>query len=295
LYNISHNKKEHYLEIFSSNKNNYAKIHLDQGASLQELTLNKHTVIKNMSPLSYNKTYASSILFPFANRIENGRYIFNNKTYQLDLNVKEENNAMHGFVYNKTFMVVNKKTDKEFAQVTLEYNEINNTPGFPYLYHIKLDYTLKNSGLDLNVTVTNTDSKAFPYTIGWHPYFTSDNLENSSLEFVSSKKIKTNKNNITTKVEDIETIKSIKTLNKTLDHCWSLDNNNIVFKTPKYNLAINTPHKNNFLQVYTPPKLNTIAIEPTTGVSNSFNNKTGLEILKSNERFAIVWRLKIDK
>jgi len=37
--------------------------------------------------------------------------------------------------------------------------------------------------------------------------------------------------------------------------------------------------------VYTPPKLNTIAIEPTTGVSNSFNNKIGLNTLKANDTF----------
>ena len=53
-----------------------AKIILNQGASLQELTLNSVELIKDLEPLKYQDTYASAILFPFANRIENGKYVF---------------------------------------------------------------------------------------------------------------------------------------------------------------------------------------------------------------------------
>ena len=63
--------------------------------------------------------------------------------------------------------------------------------------------------------------------------------------------------------------------------------------TPKYRLKFNATGDNNFLQVYTPPKLNTIAIEPTTGVSDSFNNKIGLQVLKPNETYNIEWCIEI--
>jgi aldose 1-epimerase len=45
--------------------------------------------------------------------------------------------------------------------------------------------------------------------------------------------------------------------------------------------------------MYTPPKENIIAIEPTTGVSDSFNNKIGLQILKPKEMYNLNWSLEI--
>jgi len=48
------------------------------------------------------------------------------------------------------------------------------------------------------------------------------------------------------------------------------------------------------LQAYTPPRLNTIAIEPTTGVSDSFNNNIGLQTLEPNKEYRITWKININ-
>ena len=63
------------------------------------------------------------------------------------------------------------------------------------------------------------------------------------------------------------------------------------FKTPNYNLLISGSSKEAFLQLYTPNKANTIAIELTTGVSDSFNNKIGLKILNPNEAYNLNWNI----
>lgn len=294
MYIIKHNKAQNNIEISNSNATSYAKIYLDSGASLQELTLNGHAIIQDLSPLSYSKTYASSILFPFANRIKDGVYNFESKTYKFEANQKEENNALHGLVFNKTFHVTSQNADENSASITLEYNEPNKTDGFPYSYHIKLKYTLTTTNLDLNVTVKNTDTKAFPFTIGWHPYFISNDLKSSTIEMDSTQKLIIGDRNITIGIEDTKPVNSFKIENKQLDDCWILNSGNVYFNTPKYKLHIGSTGINNFLQAYTPPRLNTIAIEPTTGVSNSFNNKIGLDILKANQTYSITWNLKID-
>ena len=79
MYKIFH--KEDYLELNSLKDKSKAKIHLNQGASMQELTLNNHELIKDMHPLTYDNTY-STILFPFTNRIKDGMYNFERKTYR---------------------------------------------------------------------------------------------------------------------------------------------------------------------------------------------------------------------
>ena len=98
---------------------------------------------------------------------------------------------------------------------------------------------------------------------------------------------------ITSKIEDINT-SSLKIEDKQLDDCWILDNTKAVFETPNYNLQILSTEKDSFLQAYTPPRQNTIAIEPTTGVSDSFNNKIGLKTLKPKETYQLTWTLKLD-
>lgn len=77
---INSEKNHEYLEIFSSDKSSYAKIYLNQGGSLPALTVDRYELIKDMSPMTYEDTYALSILFPFANRIKDGKYKFEGNT-----------------------------------------------------------------------------------------------------------------------------------------------------------------------------------------------------------------------
>lgn len=275
-------------------KVSYAKIYLNLGGSLQELILNNNHVIKDLVTLTYDKTYASSILFPFANRIEDGIYKFDGKDYYLDINQVQENNALHGFIYNKTFELVEKKVTKEEASILLRYEEKEYTQGFPYNYRIDLKYTLTKHSLDLSVSVKNTDINQFPFTLGWHPYFNSANLYNSIVRFKSHKHVYFDERNITHGLRDFEINNEFKIKNKSLDDCFVLDSNKILFETPDYSFELTSSEKDCFLQLYTPPKSNTIAIEPTTGISNSFNNKIGLKTLEPNDSYHINWKLKLN-
>lgn len=297
MYQIKHtkdlNNRLNFIEIEDSSKASYAKIQLNLGGSLQELILLNHHLIKDLHPLTYNNTYASAILFPFANRIADGSYVYDNKTYQLEINQKEENNALHGLVYNKTFELINQKTTPEKAEVVLRYEELMDSEGFPFTYSIDLQYILTKDSLDLRVTVKNTGTKTFPFTIGWHPYFISHNLSKSAVHFKSRKKYIFDKRNITQGIEEIAIDRTIYIEDKTLDDCFALDSNEIGFETPLYSFALKSSEKDSFLQLYTPPHPNAIAIEPTTGISNSFNNGEGLKTLKPNNSYQINWNLKL--
>lgn len=297
MYQIKHTKdlknSLNFLEIEDSNKASYAKIQLNLGGSLQELMLLNHHLIKDLHPLTYNNTYASAILFPFANRVADGSYVYENKTYQLAVNQIEENNALHGLVYNKTFELINQKTTSEKAEVVLRYEEIVESEGFPFTYSIDLQYILTKGSLELNITVKNTDTKTFPFTIGWHPYFISQDLSESAVHFKSRKKYIFDKRNITKGMSEFAIDEPFLIEDKTLDDCFALDSNEIVFETPQYNFALKSSETDSFLQLYTPPHPNAIAIEPTTGISNSFNNGIGLKTLKPNNFYQINWNLKI--
>ncbi|PQJ69273.1 aldose 1-epimerase [Polaribacter butkevichii] len=294
MYTINHNSETNSIEVKNTKNTVFGKIYLDLGASLQELTLNGQAIIKDLHPLEYDSTYASSILFPFANRIKDGKYSFNNEDFQLETNQKEERNALHGFVFNKTFKVVVKEALENTAKITLEYVELKKTAGFPYTYSIQVTYIFNDDNVSVALNVKNTDTKIFPFTLGWHPYFISDNLSESSINFDCNQKLIIGDRNITTGVEDVKSKVVLNIENKQLDDCWVLNTDKVQFNTPKYQLNFSSSVKDNFLQAYTPPRLNTIAIEPTTGVSDSFNNKIGLQTLNPNEEYSIVWKININ-
>ena len=280
------------IRLQNSDKATTAIINLEQGGRLQELTLLGKSIMKEIPNFNYNASYASAVLFPFANRIENGKYTFNNTKFQLDCNEKGLN-ALHGLVYNKKFEIVHTIKSSSYASVTIAYQELEESLGFPFKYNIQLKYTLTNDEISLSVTVKNTDVNPFPFTLGWHPYFLSHDLQNSSLCFKSDKKIVFDENLITNKIEAYKANAVFNVENNPLDDCFILNSNTIGFKTPNYQLEISTNQIENYVQLYTPENLPLIAIEPMTGVSNSFNNSIGLRVLLPNRSYSLKWNVKI--
>jgi len=278
-----------------ANDTTEAAIYLNLGASLQKLKLRGELLIDDMSPLTYTQTFASSILFPFASRVKDGKYTFKGTEYQLEKNNVEEGNAIHGFVHDKTFNVVRQNLSKNSASVVLEYKEERLTKGFPFTYKIQLKYVLTNESLDLHVTILNTSTESFPFTLGWHPYFLSSDLNNSFLKFDSNKCVVFDDRMITSDTVEIKNERIFELKNKELEDCFFLNSNKVVFITPRFKLQMQSSEENDFLQIYTPPKENTIAIEPTTGISDSFNNKIGLRTLKPKEEHQILWQLNIEQ
>ncbi len=282
-----------HLKLQSPNKKSHATIALNLGGSLQELSINDKSIIKTLDNMDYETSYASSVLFPFSNRIKEGKYTFGENEYLLETNEKEEKNALHGLVYNKTFKVITKEITEAHASATLEYKETHKPKGFPFNYSISLKYTLTDTDLKLKVSVKNTDTKPFPFNIGWHPYFSSSDLYNSFIGIKSNKKFVVDKAMIPIKTTDISLDESLQIKDNSFDDCFILNKNNVNFKTPDYEIELSTSYKENYLQIYTPKDRNHIAIEPTTAPANSFNNNYGLQILKPKETHKISWMINL--
>ncbi len=285
-----------YLELISSDQESRARISLNEGGRLQELKFENVFIIKDNPLLKYNNTFASSILFPFANRIKEGKYNFNEKDYQLDCNEKDRNNAIHGLVFNKKFDIINKTISSTFSEVSLLYKETKPVSGFPFCFDVLLTYRLSDKELSLTVSIKNTDKLTFPFTLGWHPYFISENLQKSSLDFNSYSKVKLDQSLITVDVLDNFLEIPVKIKDNLLDDCYVLKNNTVKLETPTYMILVQIiNNEENYLQLYKPKNSRMIAIEPMTGVSDSFNNKIGLQQLEPNKEYKTKWNLNFKK
>lgn len=294
------NQNELLDHIYIHNKYISCKIFHNLGASIQEFIVNGVSIIDGITIDQigideYYNTHKSSLLFPFPNRVKDGNYNFGGSNYQLKINEPKKHNAIHGMLFDKHFKIVDHAVNSEEASVSLSYTSDGTMEGYPFKFVFIVKYTIKPEGaLSVTFDIKNTDKVAFPFGIGWHPYFKSDNLEDGTLTFASKEHFIFNERSIPDTIK-ISEIPSTFSINKhTYDDGFSLINASVIYKDSKYILAIN--FENNiipYLHIYTPDHRKNIAIEPMTCATDAFNNKHGLLELEPKHSFKWVIEIKI--
>ena len=115
----------------------YISILPKKGARLNSANLksgeNYFNLLKQLKTdelLSRDELFNNAKLFPFANRLKNGTYNFNNNEYKFEITYEEENNACHGMLYEEEFEIADKKIKRDSAEVSLFYQSDGNYPGY---------------------------------------------------------------------------------------------------------------------------------------------------------------------
>ena len=124
------------------------------------------------------------ILFPFPNRIRAGRFSWDGKEYQLPRNDHEHINAIHGFVVDRPWRVVDRGADAASAWVTGEFRGSTDAAElaalWPADFAICVTHRLRPTRLEIRAEVHNPDSRPLPFGLGYHPYFRMPLVPNSS-------------------------------------------------------------------------------------------------------------------
>ena len=280
------------IKIKNNKDNLVAFVDLINGGSLQHLKLNGITLIEEKKEFTYSDSFASSLLFPFVNRLKNGVYSFKNKYYQFPIN-ETGGNSHHGVLYNKVFSLKEFFCKDNEAIVILEY-ESKGEDGYPFAFKINLRYTFGFNYLNMNLRVDNISQHDFPYCLGWHPYFISSDLSKSDIKFSKSHDIITDEDGVAQHSCKVNQNVEINPADKHLDNCFQLNNGEVKFTTPDYKMSISTNRSPAFIHLYTPKIKNLFAIEITSGISNSFNHGIGLNYLDKESSTNMTWKIKID-
>jgi aldose 1-epimerase len=287
------------IVIKNEKSNFYSIIYPNLGASLQKLSSNNTEIINGISNAAeglndYKNAFKSAFLFPFPNRISDGKYEFGQTKYELDCNEKPLKNALHGHIYDKQFSIKNTETSENNAIVSLYYADEGKTKGFPFPYQIEIIYTFSREKITIDFQVFNNGEKSFPFGIGWHPYFKTSNLNANSLDFEGASQYSLNEKMIPQDEIPLKFKTPLFIEKTTLDDCFITNKPQATFESEAYKIGIDffPKNKKNYLQVYTPPTRNCIAIEPMTCAPNAFNNKNGLLILEPNKKFE--WQISLE-
>lgn len=128
-----------------------------------------------LEPISFDQfikrptSYGIPLLFPFPNRIRDGKFNFQGVEYKIDP-------PRHGFVRDKEWKVVaTGAADSEGAWIrssldAADYAEEILTQ-FPFPFKLEVIYRLKDKRLEMELNVRNTGEREMPVGFGIHPYF----------------------------------------------------------------------------------------------------------------------------
>ena len=301
------------ITVKNNSTNELFTILPDSGARLSELFLSNGgeliSIIKkiaSVNSVTRDDIFCNAKLSPFAGRIKDGKFNFNSVEYQLTKNYLEENNACHGFVFDKKLRVIEKTVEEDSASCTLEYQYLGDLPGYPFAYSIRLTYQLSDQGLTCKTNIKNNSRNQIPLSDGWHFYFDLgieiDKLklktENCELMELDSQMIP---NGEKIKFDEFITEKNINRRKFDSDfklmECEKAETR-LISENQNIDLTIwqeAGEGKYQYLVIYTPPDRKTIAIEPMTSNINSFNDEEGLIKLNPKETFTASFGISLKK
>jgi aldose 1-epimerase len=247
----------------------------------------------------------SIILFPFPNRLRDGRYIHEGKIYQFPINNADTGNAIHGFSNKVKMDVANVETNENEGKLTCTYTHDGSHEGYPFRFSFNITFILRGSNLDIDMSITNEDSTTIPVGLGWHPYFRlSEKSDDTFLQMPDCQLVEIDERMIPTGAKsdftDFNTLTQIQ--DSFLDNGFYIKNQTqnaeVILSSSVGTLTYwqeTGAGKWNFVQVFTPPHRMSIAVEPMTCNVDAFNNKDGLTILQPNETLQGRFGVKFEK
>ena len=242
-------------------------------------------------------------LSPFVCRIKNGIYKFGEYEYKLQKFYLGKN-ALHGLVYDQSFEVLEEEVSEQMARVKMIFEYKGVDAGYPFSYDCIVSYELeKNNRLNIITEIQNRTDGLLPVQDGWHPYFTlGDKIDECQLEFQSKEKLVFDEQLLPTgdlmRYEEFGSLSKIGTTS--FDNCFTLDFTECqpmcVLRNSNQKIEIEIfPDKSYpYLQLYTPPERDSIAIENLSSAPDAFNNKMGLNVLQAGESIIFKTSYKIN-
>ena len=128
--------------------------------------------------LPHRKGFAGGLMAPFANRVRDGRYLFDGRQHQLTCNWDETGtritrsgqHAIHGLL-PRELDIASQQATHDSARLTLRASFDGTDKGYPFTVDVAFTYCLTTSGFTIEVEAMNvsTTGQAAPFMVGWHP------------------------------------------------------------------------------------------------------------------------------
>lgn len=243
--------------------------------------------------IASNPKFRGRLLFPFNDRIPDARYHFQGQNFQLPVNCPDDGSAIHGLIYNRTMDVLREEQGPDFACLVLATAfGANEFAGYPFAVTFEVEYLLQASSLTLKFRISNDGESEAPVALGWHPYFKlgDESIDQHSLKISTKSYVEVDESLLPTGSTpsvvgsafdfNQERLIGAQELDLALMHSGlavaelGLGNQKLVLSQD--------PEFFPYFQLYIPESRKSIALEPVSGATDSFNRPDlGLRVLPS--------------
>ncbi|MFW3171522.1 aldose 1-epimerase family protein [Geodermatophilus sp. CPCC 206100] len=136
-----------------------------RGGGLRSLTVADRGVLDGYPPGAVPAGRRGGLLFPWPNRLRDGRWTWRGRQLQLDVASPSSPTAAHGLVSWQPFAVLAQRADAVTVGTTVEPR-----PGYPFRLAVAVDAELSPDRLTVTVRARNAGDQAAPLGAGMHPY-----------------------------------------------------------------------------------------------------------------------------
>lgn len=255
------------------------------GGTVLDIWFNGRSILdgyQTPDELEEGKWGKCAILFPFPNRLCDGRYEWQGNTYTFPINNAATNNAIHGFVRHQAFDYEWGHSGENEASFTVAYTYDGHLAYYPFPFTLKLTFTISDEGtFRTAVEVINRHTGSIPVGFGWHPYFQlTEKVETCAMQIPACEKVAIDDRMLPTGATTTYTsFEQQQAIGDTfLDNCF--------LATADYQLHIEgdgrrltleaSAQQFPYFQVFTPPHRTCVALEPMSCNVNAFQNQDGL-------------------
>jgi aldose 1-epimerase len=268
------------------------------GAGLRTYSVGGRPVIDGYDAGELCPSGRGQLLVPWPNRIEDGRYEFDGRAFQLPLDEPERRNAIHGLTRWSHWSVADLAADR----VAFEH-VLYPCPGYPFSLALRVEYSLSGAGLTVRTEATNIGSDSAPYGAGSHPYLAvaQDVVDDVELRvpaatvlFADERGIPVGSGSVADEGLDFREPRAIGSIK--LDHCFTdLERD----RDGRARVAVGATtlwadESCPYLMIFTGDGLpdverRSIAVEPMTCAPNAFRSGEGLVRLEPGESHVASW------
>lgn len=277
------------------------------GGGLRALTLDGIDLVETYPAEKVAPKCSGAILFPWPNRVRDGRWTQRGVGHELVITEPERGNANHGLVRTAPFFM-DHQTESE---VTLSVS-VAPQPGYPYQVRLQVTYRLTDNGLDVAYLVTNESAWPAPIALGAHPYLRIGTCPTADLTVqvaastyldVDEQLIPTGEKSVTDSDFDLRGARRIGDIE--LNTCYvhpdvaNGRSRTVVAAPDGRALELWADDSFDYVQIYTcqafPRSASTelaLAVEPMTAPANALNSGVGLTWLEPETAWEASWGIR---
>ena len=277
------------------------------GGGLRALSFGGVDIVETYPAGSAAPYCSGAILFPWPNRVRDGRWTQRGVGHELVITEVERGNANHGLVLNTPF-VIERQTESEVAVSV----SVAPQPGYPFQLRLRVTYRLTDGGLEVDCRVTNQSGWPAPVALGVHPYLRIGQCPTADLTVqvaagtyleVDAQLIPTGERPVTDTAIDLRAPRMLGgiELNTCFGHLDVVDGRSrtIIAAPNGREVDLWADDSFGYVQIYTcpgfPRRASTelaLAVEPMTAPANALNSGVGLKWLEPEAAWEASWGIR---